>query len=201
MLHIASQGDGVYALLERDGRVVGSVRGASIRLGAFAGEAEAVRAALHGDDVIGAYVRGNLARSPAGEHTRVLDMLAARGAPAAPDAGSRTAPAGERPDGVRLVHDGAHEWIVLGRRPVARIVRPRAHGAEPRARFALEFVVPDVVPEAMRLTLARVLHRALGDPSERRAARIRATAVRAPDRSAVAEGARASDTPEPPPAA
>ena len=57
--------------------------------------------------------------------------------------------------------------------------------------FALEFVVPDVVPETMRLTLARILHRALGDGSERRGARIRATYVRASDRC----------TAEPPPAA
>jgi hypothetical protein len=161
MLQILAQGDDVFRLVERGGQPVGWVRGTTIRVGAFATEREALQAAVRGSGVVDEYLRGGPHRS------------------AASDEGSRTGV----PRDIRLIHDGAYEWIVAARHPIARLIRPRVPrrvervpDAAPPAReagarvpapgaterdFALEFVVPASVPPATRVTLAGVLHGAL----------------------------------------
>lgn len=125
-------------LLGRDGRSFAWIRGATIRVGGFDTEPEAIDAALHGGDLLDAWRIPNAADD------------AAR-APA-------TAPV------VRLVHDGAYQWIVRGRRPLARLLRPsgpRARDgnapAHDGARYALEFVIPVDVPATARVSIARRL--------------------------------------------
>jgi hypothetical protein len=156
--------DEVFAVIDDRGRVVASGRGASIRVGAFATEDAAVRAALRGDRVIAAQL----------------------------DAG-RPSDRAERPAAVGLMHDGAYEWVVRERRPVARLIRPGApiaHGGSlPATRasgsarpddsparhtgFALEFVMPTAVSVTTRLAIAQALHRAFaartGSGASRRA--------------------------------
>ena len=150
MLHLISEGDGVFRLT-RGGRTVGEVRGASIRVGAFGTELEAMHAALRGERALGDYLHGGVSRRERHEK------------PA--DAGTV--------DDLRLVHDGAYEWIVRGQRLIARLIRPERHGPtseSSRATFALEFVAPSVVPSVLRGTLARLLVHALdAAPAERAA--------------------------------
>lgn len=43
--------------------------------------------------------------------------------------------------GIRLVHDGAYEWIADGNRPIARLLRPHTT-RNPGASFGVEFMLP-----------------------------------------------------------
>jgi hypothetical protein len=178
MLRIVAQGDDVHHLVESGGRCVGWIRGAAIRIGAFATDREAMAAAVSGARVIDDYLRG-------GAHRRTTPAAHA-GEDAVVDVPADGSAAGSNASqDVRLVHDGAYEWVVVARRPLARLIRPRAPrevsvvpepstGANdlgvgvrtpaPGATthdFALEFVVPASVAPVTRVTLARVLHRAL----------------------------------------
>jgi hypothetical protein len=184
MLQILPQGDDVFHLVESGSRRVGWIRGAVIRIGAFATEQEAMSAALKGARVLDAYLRSGPNRQTAPVDIAGNDTVAEQiSGPDAPGGGAR-------PD-TRLVHDGAYEWIVVARRPLARLIRPRAprvvdvtppvtagpsdaiaRRPAPGATahdFALEFVIPAAVAPVTRLTLARVLHRAFAPGGARRA--------------------------------
>jgi hypothetical protein len=126
MLRIEPQGDDVFVLLDREGAIVGCVRGTSIRVGTFATEDEAIHAALRGDVVTDAYLRGGPRRRPAGETAHVLGPLAGDGTPTGRERSLRSARAPVALHETALVHDGAYEWIVLRGRPVARLIRPDA---------------------------------------------------------------------------
>ena len=162
MLRVEAQGNGVYQLVDDTGRAVARVRHTSIRVGAFATEDQAVRAALRGDHLTDAHLRIGPDRSPAGEMAHVRARAASRRA--------RTAPRD-----ARLVHDGADEWIVVDRRPLARLIRPHPSREPSAPSFALEFVVPDAVPWDLRLTIARDLHRVLTEPEPEASAEETAT--------------------------
>ena len=157
MLRIEPQGDGVYRLVDGPECVVGFVRGTSIRIGTFATQDDAVRAALRGDRVIDAHLRGGPDRSPAGETAHVRAAVTAKGARTGYEPSAHSATGQASSQNARLIHDGAYEWIVLDRRLLARLVRP----SSTTLAFAIEFVVPDVAPWDARLTIARELHRAL----------------------------------------
>jgi hypothetical protein len=157
MPRIEGGADEVFTLVDDSGRVVGCVRGASILVGAFATEDAAVQAALRGDRVIAAQLDGG--------HPPTRS---------------------EGPADVGLMHDGAYEWVVRERRPVARLIRPDAPIARGGAlrpsctdrsgrpakspqrheAFALEFVMPMAVPVTTRVKIAQALHRALVDDDE-----------------------------------
>jgi hypothetical protein len=70
-------------------------------------------------------------------------------------------------DELRLVHDGAHEWISDGRVPLARLIRPRADEASGGA-FAIEFVLPSYATEGVAIAAAQMMARALDEHSLRR---------------------------------
>lgn len=55
---------------------------------------------------------------------------------------------------LRLVHDGAYEWIAAGEVPLARVHRPSKRGEN---RFALEFVLPSYASERAATAAARIL--------------------------------------------
>lgn len=55
---------------------------------------------------------------------------------------------------LRLVHDGAYEWIAAGDVPLARVHRPSERGDD---RFALEFVLPSYASEAVAIAAATTL--------------------------------------------
>lgn len=56
---------------------------------------------------------------------------------------------------LRLVHDGAYEWIAAGDVPLARVHRPSSERGDDR--FALEFVLPSYASEAVTITAATML--------------------------------------------
>ena len=62
-------------------------------------------------------------------------------------------------DRVRIVMDGAYEWIADGNLPLARLHRPSS--ASDRELFALEFVLPSYASEGVTISVAQVLARAL----------------------------------------
>ena len=63
------------------------------------------------------------------------------------------------PDHLRVVMDGAYEWIADGVHPLARLHRP-AHAGD-RGLFALEFVLPSYASEGVTISVAQVLGHAL----------------------------------------
>ena len=65
---------------------------------------------------------------------------------------------------LRLVQDGAHEWISDGRIPVARLSRPPTSAAGTSAgdaSFAIEFVLPMAANEATAIHAAGRIHAAI----------------------------------------
>jgi len=54
---------------------------------------------------------------------------------------------------VKLMNDGAYEWIVAGSRPLARLVRPRTQRNSEES-FALEFLVPSYATQHVTLAVA-----------------------------------------------
>ena len=62
-------------------------------------------------------------------------------------------------EGVRLVTDGAYEWVADRTQPLARLVRP-AHGRN-RGPLGVEFVLPSYASEGVAMSVAQVLARAL----------------------------------------
>lgn len=67
---------------------------------------------------------------------------------------------------LRLVHDGAYEWIAAGDVPLARVHRPSSKRGD---RFALEFVLPSYASEPVAIAAARrlatMLHERILSPS------------------------------------
>lgn len=90
--------------------------------------------------------REALAWAPALRHA--LDDTLARHYP------DRYHPVSEFAD-LRLVHDGAYEWIAAGDVPIARVSRPSS--ARTERSLALEFVLPSYASERVTITSAEVL--------------------------------------------
>jgi hypothetical protein len=79
---------------------------------------------------------------------------------------ARRYPARHRPvrlsGALRLVHDGAYEWIAAGNMPVARVHPPHTMGLRNES-LALEFVLPAFVSETVALAAAKEAAAALMD--------------------------------------
>lgn len=96
MLSIFETGDGSFRLVDEDDVDVGWVRDNHLGFGGFAGQAEAMAAALAGSEALAGF----------------LERLTG-------------APVGERPAGgrVRVHADGEHEWVERGKVRLARLIR------------------------------------------------------------------------------
>lgn len=57
---------------------------------------------------------------------------------------------------VRLVHDGAYEWIADSARPIARLLRPQTP-RNPGDSFALEFMVPSYATQHVTIAAAQAV--------------------------------------------
>jgi hypothetical protein len=57
---------------------------------------------------------------------------------------------------VRLMHDGAYEWIVAGFRPLARLLRPHTE-RNANDSFALEFLVPSYATQHVTIAVAHAI--------------------------------------------
>jgi hypothetical protein len=128
-LRILGAGERAYRLLDDHDREVGRIRGHAIRFGGFTTEREAMAAAAVG----GRALATTLAIGPQ--------------------------PAGRVPTDLRLVHDGAYEWIASGSAPLARLHRPRTDATA--GSFAIEYVLPQRTSDGTAISAAQVVHRAL----------------------------------------
>jgi hypothetical protein len=139
---LISLGDGKHRLEGPSGETIAWVRGHAVGIAGFDSVDDALASApmLH----------------------RVVDDVLRREYPAWKRG---VPPLGE----LTLVHDGAYEWIATGSTPVARLHRSGTLHVpnEVAARsYALEFVLPSYVREAVILVVARALtaaHNSLGD--------------------------------------
>jgi hypothetical protein len=57
---------------------------------------------------------------------------------------------------IHLMHDGAYEWIVAGRRPLARLLRPHTE-RNAEDTFALEFLVPSYATQHVTIAVAHAI--------------------------------------------
>ncbi len=132
MLRVLGDGEGRHRIESADGVPLGWIRGRAIGFRGLPDETVAVRAAVAA--------------------VRALEAVLRREYPGWP----RYEP---RLDALRLVHDGAYEWISDGTAPIARLLRPGADA--PDERYGLEFVLPSYASEGLAVSAAQALARAL----------------------------------------
>jgi len=134
---LVSLGDRRYRLQSRAGRTFGWIHGHAVGLSGFRDRGAAMR------------------QAPA--LRRALDATLARHYP------DRYRPVRDFSD-LRLVHDGAYEWIAAGAVPIARVHR-RQPGQRPRD-VALELVLPSYASEKVTVASAAVLANTLCKQTE-----------------------------------
>jgi hypothetical protein len=133
MIAIIKDGENRYRIVDGKGAELGWIRGRALRFDGFRTD----------DAVMDAALRAWRALQSALRHEEVQ---ARRHAP--------------RLGRLRLVHDGAYEWISDGQIPVARLFRPPAD-AGPEATFAIELLLPSYASEALVMTAAREIAEAV----------------------------------------
>ena len=131
MLHVLPDGEGRYRLVDSDGREVGWIRGRALRFFGVLSEQEMMTAAS--------------------KAWRALQTVLAR-------AVGRAA-GGAQPRQLRLVHDGAYEWISDGMIPIARVFRPKS---AIESSMAIELVMPSYADEQLAKSAALAIADALG---------------------------------------
>ena len=57
---------------------------------------------------------------------------------------------------IKLVHDGAYEWIADGHRPIARLLRPHT-SRNPGASFGVEFMLPSYATQHVTIATAQAV--------------------------------------------
>ena len=127
MLHVLPDGDNRHRLIDECGNEVGWIRGRAVRFFGFGSEEQVVGAARRAWSALQRVLSGGLA-----------------------DPSARA-----RLSRLRLVHDGAYEWIADGAIPVARVFRPREGSAE--SSYAIELVVPAYADDAMAIPVAQAI--------------------------------------------
>jgi hypothetical protein len=128
MITVHADGDGRHRLEDASGRPVGWVRERAIGFGGMPSEEYALAAIVAAWPALTAALRRHYFGTP--RHELV-------------------------PERLRVVHDGAYEWVVDGQRPLARLHRPPADrdGGE----LAIEFVLPSYATEGVVVSVAQVL--------------------------------------------
>jgi hypothetical protein len=129
MLHVIADGENRHRLIDHQGREVGWIRGRAVRFLGFASEADVMDGARRA--------------------WRALNDILRR-----PVDGSTARPALQN---LKLVHDGAYEWIADGAIPVARLFRPNARDTS----FAIELLVPSHVPDGIAISAIHAMADAL----------------------------------------
>jgi hypothetical protein len=142
MVRVLADGEQRHRLEDADGNHIGWIRRRAVGFRGFQSERDATAAAVDAWRALESVLRREYTGWPRFEP--VLEAL-------------------------RLVHDGAHEWISDGRTPLARLLRPTAD-APSDAPFAIEFVLPSYASEGVAIAAAQVVARALQDHAQRRAA-------------------------------
>lgn len=111
------------------GDVIGWIRGNGFAFSGLPSEAAAIRAAV--------------------ESWSPLEHTLERGYPG-------RAPRPINKSAVRIVHDGAYEWIADGVRPIARLLRPQT-ARNPDDSFGLEFMVPSYATQHVTIAVAQAV--------------------------------------------
>ena len=142
MIRVLTDGEQRHRLEDAEGRLIGWIRRRTVGFRGFTSEHDAMSAAVVGWRALESVLRREYSGWP--RFDPVLDEL-------------------------RLVHDGAHEWISDGRIPLVRLVRPPAD-AGPGAPLAIEFVLPSYATEGVAIAAAQAVARALQHHAQRRAA-------------------------------
>jgi len=146
MLSVFETGEASFRLSDRHDEDVGWIRGAALGFDGFGSEADAIAAAVAGSQALAGY----------------LDRLS-----------GATQPSGRTTGRVRLVHDGAYEWVSRGSTPLARLYRPERDLPQRSRRrtFAVEFVLPSYVKSGSAISASQVLYHAIGHSMEAASAR------------------------------
>jgi hypothetical protein len=136
MLSIFSTGDDSFRLANQRDEDVGWVRGNALGFDGFGTERDAMAAALAGSEALTGYVQ------------RLMGSI-----------GDRERPAGR----LRLVHDGAYEWVSRGAVPLARLYRPERDlpQRDRRRSFGVEFVLPSYVQPGAVISASQVVYQAI----------------------------------------
>ena len=131
MLRVMEMGEGIHRIEAPDGAVVGWIRGRTVAFRGFADVDAAIDAA--------------------GPASAALEKVLRRQYPGWP----HYEVAREK---LRLVHDGAYEWVSDGSAPIARLIRPREDRDED---YGLEFALPSYASEGVAISAAQSLWLAL----------------------------------------
>ena len=133
MLRIIQDGENRFRLETAKGHDIGWIHGRSLGFRGLASEAAAIDAAI--------------------DAARALDVTLLREFP------GRT-PQEIRASRVRLVHDGAYEWVADGDRPLARILRPVGEPF-PEEFFGIELLLPSYATHHVGIACAYAVRRAI----------------------------------------
>ena len=134
MLHLLPDGERRYRLIDGDGREVGWIRGRAVRFPGFLSEEEMVTAVRKAWRALQTVLAGAVGRAADGALPRQL----------------------------RVVHDGAYEWIADGMIPIARVFRSRS---AIESSLAIELVMPSFADEQLTKSAALAIADALGEAS------------------------------------
>lgn len=156
MFNIIGEGDGRYRIMLGDETAVGWLTGRAVGFRGLSSEALAREAAATAWTAMDAVLTSQYAGWPRRE---------------------------PRFDQMRLVHDGAYEWLHEGSMPIARLLRP--HRGVLNGTFGIEVVLPTYATEGVGITVAQSVARAIaplltGASSVDQAARLTGTLGAAP---------------------
>lgn len=136
MIRVLATGENRHRLEDEAGRRVGWIHGRALGFGGMRSEAEAMAAAVTAWQAFDAALRRHYFGRPRHDAS---------------------------PDRLRLVHDGAYEWVADGSRPLARLYRPSDDRAD--GEFSIELVLPSYANEGAAVAVAQAVGGALLAPA------------------------------------
>ncbi len=131
-IRVLADGADGFALLTPRGELVGWIRGRAIGVAGFADESAAIEAAVHANRSVSEWLERN--------------------------ARSSLAPFGNAKP--RVVHDGAHRWVLSGTVPIARLPEPAPTTGDDSLTHAFEIVLRGIINEGVAIHAALVALRA-----------------------------------------
>lgn len=141
MLKVFEIAEESFQLVDGRGKEVGWIRGSALGFSGLLTEKEAIAAAVAGSSALGTFLQRSF------------------GAPATPpDPGAP----------LRVVHDGAYDWVSRGSHPLARLYRPGTarNGDGHDGSYRVEFVLPSYARAAAAIGAAQQVHRAIESRAE-----------------------------------
>lgn len=141
MLKVFETAEESFRLVDARGKDVGWIRGSALGFGGLQTEKEAIAAAVAGSSALASYLQRSFGASA---------MPSDPGAP------------------LRVVHDGAYDWISRGSQPLARLFRPGTarNGDGHDGSYRVEFVLPSYARAAAAIGAAQQVHRAIDGRAE-----------------------------------